>query len=81
MCSQLSIFLVSPAKPPLSVKKRSDTRDPLSDLGGDSRRIGGVVGWTLGGSKKGQKTPKNGVFGGVKIGVKKPEKNTFFGLF
>ena len=33
------------------------------------------------GSKKGQKTPKNGVFGGSKIGGKKPEKNTFFGLF
>ena len=48
---------------------------------GEARRNGGVVGWTLGGSKKGQKTPKNGVFGGVKIGVKKPEKNTFFGHF
>ena len=48
---------------------------------GESRRVWEVLGWTLGGSKKGKKTPKNGVFGGVKIGVKKPEKNTFFGLF
>ena len=67
---------------PRSGEKRSVIRGTLYPIfRGDSRRNGGGLGWTLGGSKKGQKTSKNGVFWGVKIGVKKPEKNTFFGHF
>ena len=56
-----------------------DTRDPLSGRGGEVPEA--FLGGGLWGVKKGQKTPKNGVFGGVKIGVKKPEKKPFFGLF